>query len=93
MTRDGKLDARTIRVMTAVLNRMLDKGVIVASDTCGICVDKLGRYVIDVAVHKRLARWHYLKPVITHTASYRKTRKMYSITRLGVRFIQRHGGV
>lgn len=93
MTRDGKLDAKTIRVMTAILNRILDKGLIVASDSCGICTDKLGRYCLDVALSKRLVRWHNVKPVVTHTASYRRTRKMFSITRLGVRYLARHGGV
>jgi hypothetical protein len=78
----------TVQFLYRLLNHILDRGLINGSDTQYLgCTDGAGRRILSVALRRRLIRWHYVKLVSTHSASYRKTRKMYTITREGIRFI------
>jgi predicted transcriptional regulator len=84
----GGISDDTIKMVYALLNHILDRGIINASATYTLgCTDARGRRIIKFALSKRLIRWHHVKLVATHSARYRDTHKVYTITREGVRFI------
>lgn len=85
--RKGAPDSPTvIHGIVFLLNRILDKGLINSTDFEWIPNTSQKRYVVKMALKKHLIRYHNVKLVSFNHRGVKKTRKVYTITRAGIRF-------